>query len=92
MEKKRLTRTDPWPAIERQEVESRQQSLPPLGSENLRVLAPEIGPAMHGIEDPDDHLTLLHKDGALTIGAAASRQPRVLVCKFGVDRHYGIQT
>lgn len=47
---------------------------------------------MHGIEDPDDHLALLDKDGALPILAAAPRQPGVLVGELGVDGHDGVQT
>lgn len=47
---------------------------------------------MHGIEDPDDHLALLHEYGALSIRAAASRQERVFVRKLGFDRHHGIKT
>ena len=92
MKKDRLTRTDPRPAVERQEIEARQQSLPPLGSELFGVLAPQVLAAMHGIEDPDDHLALLHKDGTLPVRAAASRQPGVLVGELGVDRHDGVET
>lgn len=47
---------------------------------------------MHGVEDPDDHLALLHEYGALPIRAAASRQERVFVRKLGFDRHHGIKT
>lgn len=46
---------------------------------------------MHGIENPNDHLALLHKHGALPILAAASWQERVLVRKLGFDRHHGIK-
>ena len=69
----RLTRANPRSTIERQEMEPRQQTLPSLRSELLGILAPEILTAVHGVEDPDDHLALLHKNGALPVRATASR-------------------
>ena len=90
-EEERLTRTDPRPAIERQEMEARQQPLPPLRPELLRILAPKVLAAMHRIQHPDDHLALLDEDGALPVLAAAARQPGVLVGELGVDRHDGVE-
>lgn len=86
------SKTDPRPSVERKIVPRLLQTLPSLGFEFIRVLAPQIFSVVHRVHAVDDHFPFADEDGRLTVFSAATGDGRVFVGLAVVAWHGRVDT